>query len=74
MGTYAAGTRIQIVNGGTQMTHTQTGNPQSSWTFDWTALSFAEGGEITFYAAVIAVNANGSTSGDQVVSTLASFY
>ena len=73
MGTYAAGTGNQIVNSGTHMTHTQAGNSQSSWTFDWTAPSFAEGGEITFYAAVNASNANGNTSGDQVVSTSASY-
>lgn len=73
VGTYAAGTGNQIVNSGTHMTHTQAGNAQTSWTFDWTAPSSAEGGEITFYTAVNATNANGGTSGDEVVTTSSSY-
>lgn len=69
VGTYTAGTGNQIVNGGTHMTHTQTGNQQNSWTFDWTAPLSIEGDQITFYTAVNATNGNSSTSGDQVVTT-----
>jgi len=69
VGTYVAGTGNQIVNGGTHMTHTQAGNLQTSWTFNWTAPSSGENGDITFYAAVNATNANGGTSGDEVVTT-----
>lgn len=73
VGTYTAGTGNQIVNAGTHMTHTGAGNTQNSWVFDWTAPAFAEGGEVTFYAAVNATNANGSTSGDEVVTASRSF-
>lgn len=69
VGTYTAGTGNQIVNSGTHMTHTIEGVAQTSWTFDWTAPSSVEDGEITFYAAVNATNANGNTSGDEVVTT-----
>jgi hypothetical protein len=68
-GIYIAGTGNQIVNGGTHMTHTNAGNSQSAWVFDWIAPDTAEGGTITFYAAVNATNANSSTSGDEVVTT-----
>lgn len=73
VGTYTAGTGNQIVNAGTHMTHTGAGNTQNTWVFDWTAPAFAEGGEVTFYAAVNATNANGSTSGDEVVTASRSF-
>lgn len=73
VGTYTEGTGSQIVNSGTHMTHTGPGNQQNSWTFDWTAPTFADGSEITFYAAVNATNANGSTSGDQVITTSTSY-
>ncbi len=69
VGTYAAGTGNQVVNSGTHMTHTLAGNTQTSWSFDWTAPSSAEGGEITFYASVNAVDGTGGTSGDEVVTT-----
>lgn len=68
-GTYTAGTGNQIVNSGTHMTHTQAGNTQTSWTFDWTAPATAEGGVITFYASVNAADGTGGTSGDQVITT-----
>ena len=73
VGTYTAGTGNQIVNGGTHMTHTSSGNTQNVWVFDWTAPATAEGGQVTFYAAVNATNANGSTSGDEVVTASRSF-
>ncbi|HIP47416.1 MAG TPA: T9SS type A sorting domain-containing protein [Lutibacter sp.] len=73
VGTYAAGTGSQIVNGGTHMTHTASGNTQNAWVFDWTAPAFAEGGEVTFYAAVNATNAQNNTSGDEVVTASRSF-
>ncbi len=73
VGTYTAGTGNQIVNSGTHMTHTQVGNQQFTWTFDWTAPPSAEGGEITFYAAVNATNSDNSTSGDEVITTSRSY-
>ena len=73
IGTYTAGTGNQIVNSGTHMTHTASGNTQNAWVFDWTAPAIAEGGEVTFYAAVNATNANGNTSGDEVVTASANF-
>lgn len=73
VGTYTAGSGTQIVNSGTHITHTASGNTQNSWTFDWTAPTTAEGGEITFYTAVIAANANNGTSGDEVVTASATF-
>lgn len=57
----------QLVLGGTHITHTSS-NPTGSWTFDWTAPNTDEGA-ITFYAVVNAVNGNGNTLGDQVVTT-----
>ena len=73
VGTYTAGSGTQIVNSGTHITHTASGNTQNTWTFDWTAPTTAEGGEITFYTAVIAANANNGTSGDEVVTASATF-
>jgi len=73
VGTYTAGTGNQIVNSGSHMTHTQAGNQQTSWTFDWTAPTTAEGGEITFYASVNATDSQNNTSGDEVVTASRSF-
>ncbi len=67
VGTYTAGTGNQVVNSGTHMTHIL--DSDSPWTFDWTAPSSAEGGDITFYASVNAVDGTGGTSGDEVVTT-----
>lgn len=69
VGSFTAGTGSQVVNGGTHVTHTSGGTSQTSWTFQWTAPASAEGNQVTFYAAVNATNANGGTSGDQVVTT-----
>jgi len=69
VGSFTAGTGNQVVNGGTHVTHTGAGNSLTSWTFQWTAPATAEGNQVTFYAAVNATNSNGSTSGDQVVTT-----
>lgn len=70
VGSYTAGSNNQVVNGGTHVTHTAGGVGDTVWTFEWTAPSAAvEGNEVTFYAAVNATNANGGTSGDQVVTT-----
>ncbi len=69
VGSYTAGVGNQVVNAGTHMTHTSAGNSQTSWTFDWTAPESIVGDEITFYAAVNSTNGNGSTSGDQIVTT-----
>ena len=66
VGSFTAGTGNQVVNGGTHMTHT---NPnQNSWSFTWTSPS-SDIGPVTLYASSIAANANGGTSGDQVVTT-----
>ncbi len=70
VGSFTAGSNNQVVNGGTHVTHTAGGTGDTVWTFEWTAPSTAvEGNEITFYTAVNATNANGGTSGDQVVKT-----
>jgi len=55
----------RAVNGNSHITHTSSGNNQSSWSFKWTSPSSDEG-KITFYGASVSGNGNGGTSGDQV--------
>ncbi len=57
----------QTLNNNQYIEHTSAGTSQTSWTFDWTAPSQGTGA-VTFYVAVNATNANGTTSGDQVVT------
>lgn len=67
VGAFAAGTGgfTQAVNGNTRATHTSSGNGQNTWTVKWTSPA-SEQGRITFYAASVASNNDGSTAGDQV--------
>lgn len=68
VGTFTVnGTDNKVVNGGTHVTHTSTGNSKSSWNFNWTSPT-TDVGEVKFYVAALAANANGNTSGDQVVT------
>lgn len=59
--------RTKIVSGGgrSYVTHTGSGNTQSSWSMDWTAPA-SDVGDVTFYAATNASNNNGQDSGDQI--------
>ncbi len=47
------------------------GNTSVSYTVDWTAPAGPSGTTITMYAAGNVANGNGSTSGDQIVTTIA---
>lgn len=66
VGTFAGGTGSQAVDNNRRVTHS--GTSQNSWTFKWTAPSSNEG-DVKFYAASVAANGNGGTTGDQVVTT-----
>jgi hypothetical protein len=68
VGNFTAGTGSQVFNSGKTVTHTTTGNVQTSWTVTWTSPA-TDQGAIRFYAAVNCTNGNGSTNGDQVVTT-----
>ncbi len=58
----------QVANANHLVTHTATGNMQTTWTFQWTAPA-DNVGDITFYAATNASNNNGAETGDQIVLT-----
>jgi hypothetical protein len=66
-GTFTAGTGNTASSSGGRnyITHNSTGNSQSSWSFQWTAPNPAVG-NVTFYLAYNATNANSQTSGDIV--------
>lgn len=66
VGFFTESTGTVTQDGGTRVSHSSR-NPSGTWTFDWTAPSSDEG-DITFYTAVNAVNSNGGTTGDQVVT------
>lgn len=68
IGTFTAdGTDNQLVNGGTHITHTFTGNSKKSWNFQWKSPS-TNVGDVKFYVAALAGNGAG-TGGDEVVTT-----
>ncbi|WP_347174694.1 choice-of-anchor V domain-containing protein [Polaribacter uvawellassae] len=72
VGTFTvSGTDNKLVNGGTHVTHTSAGNTKNTWNFNWTSPT-TDVGEVKFYVAALAANANGSTSGDQVVTATSS--
>ena len=76
VGTFTAGTGSQVFNvsgGGQTVTHTTAGNTQTSWTVTWTSPA-TDQGAVRFYAAVNCTNGNGSTNGDQVVTTQSSLF
>ncbi|CAL2079314.1 choice-of-anchor V domain-containing protein [Tenacibaculum sp. 190524A02b] len=63
VGTFASGgSDTKAVNSGQRATHTS-GTNQSTWKVKWTSPS-SDQGKVTFYAAVLAGNGNGGTSGD----------
>lgn len=62
--TDASNTQLKMGMGRTYVTHTASGNGQSSWSFDWTAPTTNEG-NIKFYYAGNLTNNDGATSGDE---------
>ena len=67
VGTFIAGTGSVVQNSGNALSH-QGSSASGNWTFNWTSPS-TDVGDVKFYAAINAVNGNGSTSGDEVVTT-----
>ena len=59
------------ITGTKYITHTTSGNSQSSWSWDWTAPALGSG-QVRMSGALMAANNNGGTSGDSVykVSTI----
>jgi hypothetical protein len=59
------------ITGTKYITHTQSGNSQSSWSWNWVAPALGSG-QVKMSGALMAANNNGSTSGDSVykVSTI----
>lgn len=64
--------RSKVLFNGASVTHTGNGTAvndgQNTWSFDWTAPD-TDQGDITFYAAFNATNSNGTTSGDQIITS-----
>ncbi len=62
-------TNTQSANSGTHVTHTFTGNSQTTWNANWTAPATDEG-TISFYAVVNAAsNMGDGSANDQIVTT-----
>jgi len=61
------GSNIQLVNGGTHVTHTTSGNTVRTWTASWKA-PVTDQGAIKFYVAAVAADGTGGTGGDQVIT------
>ncbi|MCF8357998.1 MAG: T9SS type A sorting domain-containing protein [Prolixibacteraceae bacterium] len=65
----------KLTNGDQAVTHKSGGTtPEEgsiSWSFEWTAPE-TNSGDISFYAVVNAANGNGSTSGDQIITSILS--
>jgi len=55
----------QSIHNNTYITHTSSGNTQSSWSFNWTTPANAQN-DLTLYFAVNMADGNGSTSGDYI--------
>ncbi|TVZ55394.1 putative secreted protein (Por secretion system target) [Lutibacter sp. Hel_I_33_5] len=73
IGTFTVGgSDTQLVNSGTHVTHTTSGNSQKTWNLNWKAPA-TDQGAIKFYVAAIAGNGSG-TSGDQVVTATSSSF
>jgi hypothetical protein len=53
------------ITGTKYITHTQSGNSQSSWSWNWTAPALGSG-QVKMSGALMAANNNGGTSGDSV--------
>ncbi len=62
-GTFTAGTGSRTVNSNKSITHSNSG--QNEWSFIWKSPT-TDQGDVKFYVASVAANANGGTSGDQV--------
>ena len=64
--------QTQLSNGGTSVTHTNSGitpdGDSKTWTFEWTAPN-SDLGIISFYGAFNAANNNGGTSGDVIYTS-----
>lgn len=67
VGTLIAGTNTRLVNSNGNITQSNA-DAGNSWTFTWRSPATEEG-TISFYASGNAANGNGSTSGDQIVTT-----
>ncbi|MDA9339557.1 T9SS type A sorting domain-containing protein [Polaribacter sp.] len=65
IGTLIAGSTSSLTNGNANITHSNASN--NSWSYQWKSPATDEG-RITFFAALVAANGNGATSGDQVVT------
>ena len=65
IGTFTAGSGSRVINSRTAVTHS-TPSSSGNWSMTWRSPS-TDLGAVTFYSAVNAANANGSTSGDQTV-------
>lgn len=60
-------TDVQFAQGDSRfVTHTEAGNQQSSWTFEWMPPANKVGDVVTIYAAGNAANGNGSLSQDYI--------
>ncbi|MGZ4062719.1 MAG: T9SS type A sorting domain-containing protein [Bacteroidia bacterium] len=69
--TNPANTQLYTVSGTTNVSHKTgaTGTGSFTFTFNWTAPASASVGVVTFYAAGIGANANGSDTGDFTTKT-----
>ena len=65
IGSFTGGSGTVTQDGGTRISHSNKNNTE--WTFTWRSPSTLQG-QVRFYAAVNAVNNNGSNGGDQVVT------
>lgn len=67
-GVFTASSNTRTINNNKTIIHSTPLTNATSWTFDWTSPAIDQG-DITFYTAVNATNANSRTSGDQVVTS-----
>lgn len=67
VGIFTAGTGSQTANLDMLVTHTAAGTSLNTWSFTWHSPATDEG-NITFYAAVIATNADNTSTGDQIAT------
>lgn len=66
-GTFTPTSTTRLVNGGANITQSDA-DSGNTWTFTWTSPSTNEG-TVSFYVSGNAANGNGSTSGDQIVTS-----
>lgn len=69
VGTFANNADVNTKDNGLRATHksaSTSGKSGKTWTVEWTAPATGTG-EVKFYAAALAANGNGNTSGDDVV-------